>query len=74
MGKDSPWRFAARINQILGILDMDEKKIADQETVQEERRAFLKKAGTIAVAAPAAALLLSAKSKSAQALHVSAPR
>ncbi|MFP6747890.1 MAG: twin-arginine translocation signal domain-containing protein [Alphaproteobacteria bacterium] len=53
---------------------MDEKKNAGQETVQEERRAFLKKAGTIAVAAPAAALMLSARSKTAQAGISSIPQ
>lgn len=50
---------------------MDEKTIAEQDAAREERRKFLKKAGTAAVAAPAAALLLSAKSKPAQAQSLS---
>tara|TARA_B100000315_G_scaffold245540_1_gene271540 strand:- start:33 stop:209 length:177 start_codon:yes stop_codon:yes gene_type:complete len=41
------------------------------ETVSAERRKFLKKAGTVAVAAPAAALLLSAKTKPALAFNPS---
>ncbi len=53
---------------------MDEKKIVDQENAGQERRKFLKKAGTVAMAAPAAALLLSARSKSAQAQTVSGIR
>ncbi len=50
---------------------MDEVKATENEiehkgeTTSAARRDFLKKAGTVAVAAPAAALLLSAKSKSA---------
>ena len=43
-------------------MDMDKKEIA-----QEERRKFLKKAGAVAATAPAAALLLSANAKPAQA-------
>jgi aspartyl/asparaginyl beta-hydroxylase (cupin superfamily) len=50
---------------------MDEKLTTGQELVHEERRAFLKKAGTAAVAAPAAALMLSASSLPAQAQSVS---
>ncbi|MFP6749083.1 MAG: hypothetical protein VCD66_15975 [Alphaproteobacteria bacterium] len=50
---------------------MDEKTIKEQEPAQAERREFLKKAGKVAVAAPAAALLLSANSVSAQALPTS---
>ena len=42
---------------------MDEKKIANDEIAREERRKFLKKAGTVAAAAPVAALLLSGKAK-----------
>lgn len=45
----------------------DETTSVEQDTVSEERRAFMKKAGTAAVAAPAAALLLSAKAKPASA-------
>ena len=43
------------------------------ETTSAERRKFLKKAGTVAVAAPAAALLLSAKTKPALASAPSNP-
>lgn len=53
------------------VSDMDEKTIKEQEPAQAERREFLKKAGKVAVAAPAAALLLSANSVSAQALPTS---
>ena len=44
----------------------------DSETTRTQRRDFLKKAGTVAIAAPAAALLLSAKTKPALALDPSA--
>ena len=50
---------------------MDEPKATENEIEHEdetrraERRDFLKKAGTVAVAAPAAALLLSAKTRPA---------
>ena len=42
---------------------MDEKKIVNDKIAREERRKFLKKAGTVAAAAPVAALLLSGKAK-----------
>ena len=45
----------------------------EDETISAERRKFLKKAGTVAVAAPAAALLLSAKTKPALASGISNP-
>ena len=47
---------------------MDKKEIT-----QEERRKFLKKAGTIAATAPASALLLSANAKPAMAADYSPP-
>ena len=53
---------------------MDDVKATENETISVERRKFLKKAGTVAVAAPAAALLLSAKSKPALAAAPSNPR
>ena len=56
---------------------MDEPKATENEnehedeTISMKRRKFLKKAGTVAVAAPAAALLLSGKSKPAYAVDPS---
>ena len=54
---------------------MDEVKATEKEiehegeTTSAARRKFLKKAGTVAVAAPAVALLLSAKPKLAHASY-----
>lgn len=48
---------------------MDKKNVTGSE--QEDRRAFLKRAGTVAKAAPAAALLLSASLKPTQAVAAS---
>ena len=50
---------------------MVEKNSTDQDIVHNARRAFLKKAGTAAVAAPAAALLLSASAVPNQAIAAS---
>ncbi|MFP6749519.1 MAG: hypothetical protein VCD66_18225 [Alphaproteobacteria bacterium] len=51
---------------------MDEKNITEQDIAREERRKFLKNAGAFAAAAPAAALLLSAKAKAGLAVTTSA--
>ena len=52
---------------------MNDEKNPANDIALDDRRKFLKKAGAIAAAAPAAALLLSANAKSASAISLYGP-